>query len=571
MLYSLCRHKQSQQSFLDFKYCTVIRGCNHRDKQIVALETTNINKSIDIVDMNRFFVFSLHLCSALLILIDVSGSFGFSSEKTICNNVEDLCDLPVNEILFGMVHNAMSSPSAGFFFFANHLNDPIVESLDQGYRGLSLDLCNCNGNLIFCHGGTEVGCGIGQRDPLETFTQINEWITTNPNNVIMIWLQINDNAGDPISLDDAERLVNDVPIGNADKEFADRLYRGENDDEWPAMSHLIQNGQQVIFFYMGGPDGQEESNIGIHYFYEYGMSTDWSYASVPELRESVMDGCKIQRDSSNTRDFFMINTFVTKKVFGYQVKPSRTAAKEINDGEFLEPLLEVCEQTQKSKVNIISVDFWKSGDLINYIDDRNSKLAIAHNPENLTPTSSSNYLPHSEQPISLQDHSQQPSGTTGLGLDDGDSVSSTSSSLPNNNQLLKTKVPSYYDDNDSVPSTPSTTRPSPHSERLSLDDGAQRSIHRNHKPQQEDTPNGNNPTGPKSEESSLSDLDQSMSSPWLEQPNEEEKITESSSSSALMAVNDHLDGNLDDASTISILSYTWAASIGIVLVITSTV
>jgi hypothetical protein len=30
---------------------------------------------------------------------------------TLCNNVESLCFLPVDEILFGMVHNAMSSPS----------------------------------------------------------------------------------------------------------------------------------------------------------------------------------------------------------------------------------------------------------------------------------------------------------------------------------------------------------------------------------------------------------------------------------------------------------------------------
>ncbi len=51
-----------------------------------------------------------------------------------CNNAE-CCDLPVNEILFGMVHNAMSSPSAGFIFFANHLDDPIVESLDAGKDG----------------------------------------------------------------------------------------------------------------------------------------------------------------------------------------------------------------------------------------------------------------------------------------------------------------------------------------------------------------------------------------------------------------------------------------------------
>ena len=64
-----------------------------------------------------------------------------SSALEVCNNVEGLCDVAVDDILFGMVHNAMSSPSHGFVVFASHVNDPIVESLDAGYRGLALDLC----------------------------------------------------------------------------------------------------------------------------------------------------------------------------------------------------------------------------------------------------------------------------------------------------------------------------------------------------------------------------------------------------------------------------------------------
>lgn len=60
-----------------------------------------------------------------------SQSLACPKGAVCCNNVE-ACDLPVDEVLFGMVHNAMASPSAGFVFFGNHLNDPIVESLDSG-------------------------------------------------------------------------------------------------------------------------------------------------------------------------------------------------------------------------------------------------------------------------------------------------------------------------------------------------------------------------------------------------------------------------------------------------------
>lgn len=68
-----------------------------------------------------------------LALLNSASTMACPEGAVCCNNVE-ICDLPVTEILFGMVHNAMSSPSAGFIFFPNHIDDPIVESLDVGKK-----------------------------------------------------------------------------------------------------------------------------------------------------------------------------------------------------------------------------------------------------------------------------------------------------------------------------------------------------------------------------------------------------------------------------------------------------
>jgi len=329
----------------------------------------------------------------------MSAVIGCPQGATCCNNVENLCDLPVSDILFGMVHNAMSSVDAGFYVFANHMEDPIVDSLDAGFRGLSLDLCNCNGKMQFCHGGPETGCGIGRRDPVETFGQINDWIARNPNNVVMIWLQVNDGAGDPISLEDIDTIARSVPLGNSNRAFADRLYRRDRYDysDWPTLAELIRMEQQVLFFYMGGPDGSEEPPPGIHYFYEYGMSTHWAYASVSELRDTVMNGCQVHRRSSNRRDFFMLNDFVTEKVFGIQVKPSRAAAEEINTETFLEALFDVCESSNGMKVNIVSVDFWRSGDLSSFVNSHNMDLVGRNTRSSATPLNDS-VSPRSELP-----------------------------------------------------------------------------------------------------------------------------------------------------------------------------
>jgi hypothetical protein len=298
----------------------------------------------------------------------------------------------------------MASPSHGFAFFANHLNDPIVDSLDAGtkrpligvairslyiiltlfsscfslgYRGLALDLCNCNGEMVFCHGGSGTGCGVGSRDPVETFQLINEWIDDNPNNVVMIWLQINEEAGGSISLTDVNDVVRSVPAGSTSGlTFADRLYLRDRyeDDEWPTLQKLIDAQQQVLFFYQGGPGGSEEPPPGIHYFYEYGFSTPWSYASVSELENSYASGCPIDRGSTNRNDFFLMNAFVTEKFFGFQVQPSQRSAEQINTASFLNPLVERCQDSIGQTTNIVSVDFWDSGDMASFVKAHNSNL-----------------------------------------------------------------------------------------------------------------------------------------------------------------------------------------------------
>jgi hypothetical protein len=56
----------------------------------------------------------------------------------------------VNKMMFGMVHNAMSSEEGGFIVGYNHYLE-LEKALMAGYRGINLDVCSCNGALQFCH------------------------------------------------------------------------------------------------------------------------------------------------------------------------------------------------------------------------------------------------------------------------------------------------------------------------------------------------------------------------------------------------------------------------------------
>jgi len=73
------------------------------------------------------------------------------TEGDCCNGLENLCDLRANEILYATLHNGMATFEDGFLFGPNHKLQ-LEGALEAGYRGLNLDLCNCGGEIIFCHG-----------------------------------------------------------------------------------------------------------------------------------------------------------------------------------------------------------------------------------------------------------------------------------------------------------------------------------------------------------------------------------------------------------------------------------
>ena len=294
-----------------------------------------------------------------------------SPQPQTCNGLSNLCNMPVNEILYGTVHNAYSSSQAGFWFFPNHDEDPIVASLDFGYRGLQLDLCNCdNGDFVFCHGGAEVGCGFGERDPVDVFNQVNDWIIANPQNVIIIELQINQAAGGPISLTDIGNLLDQT------NGFANRIYHHDDGAAtWPTLQELIEEETQVIFFYVGGDHGAGYHPPGINYYYTHGMATHFSFPTVNDLRDRTVGTCTLRGGDPVSADWFLMNAFVTEERFGQRFVPSRDAASVINTIQFAQPLLEACEQVHGGKkVNMITVDFWDEGNLPALVNLHNSAL-----------------------------------------------------------------------------------------------------------------------------------------------------------------------------------------------------
>jgi hypothetical protein len=117
--------------------------------------------------------------------------------QNCCNGLDTICDLRVDEIFYASVHNAMASLQDGFFLGPNH-SFKLEGALEAGYRGVNLDVCNCNGVYQLCHGI----CGLGARDPAETFGSINQFLDQNPTETLLLVLQIDSDVDQPVDLDE---------------------------------------------------------------------------------------------------------------------------------------------------------------------------------------------------------------------------------------------------------------------------------------------------------------------------------------------------------------------------------
>jgi hypothetical protein len=151
-----------------------------------------------------------------------------------CNGLDGLCDVRVNEIMFATSHNAMSSKKGGLPVLYNHIFE-LEDALETGYRGISLDVCNCNGKYQICHGI----CQIGARPPDEVLGSIVTFLKDNPTEVILITLQLDSGADETVSLDDFyTQLKNTVP-----EALAMTYEHPQDAASWPTLGELKSLGK----------------------------------------------------------------------------------------------------------------------------------------------------------------------------------------------------------------------------------------------------------------------------------------------------------------------------------------
>jgi len=294
-----------------------------------------------------------------------------------CNGLDTpgVCDLRLDEMLFATAHNAMATEAGGFpnliVTGPNH-KLPLEDALEAGYRGLSIDVCNCNGILELCHGV----CNLGSRDPTEVFTNIVGFLQDHPTEFLMLNIQLSNEArgGSAVNLQDLYDLMMSVDG------FYDMVYvetDRQTDLEWPTLGSLLHGNdqepkKQIVMFQFNGPtcSDNEPCPEGLHFWFNYGAESEFNFPTKQDI-EDISTSCKVTRGNPvESRGFLGISNFVSP--------PDEDTAKEINTREFIEKRLEDCSTFNNNMdINALLIDFWSIGDLLEVTQEHNKKLGAA--------------------------------------------------------------------------------------------------------------------------------------------------------------------------------------------------
>jgi hypothetical protein len=317
---------------------------------------------------------------AVVALLPIAFDILFYPEQSVsaavqtCNGHAELCDRPLNEVVFAATHNSMSIPAPGWMW-PSHDGD-ITEQLKFGIRGFLIDthywdtetqvshyvdrlpedmkptveeilaeqsqvLQNFDKDGTYsCHGL----CVLGATSLIDMFTEFRIFLEANPDEVIVIIIQ------DAITPQDTETAFKETGL-------IDYVYTQQLDSTWPTLDELIERNQRVIVMV------EEESPPPAWYM------NAWDYAQEnPYLMKNLDDFSCTPNRGDTENPLFLLNHWIDR------VSPSRVDAARVNNYEFLITQARKCESERGLLPNLIAVNFYSIGDLMVVVDELNGVI-----------------------------------------------------------------------------------------------------------------------------------------------------------------------------------------------------
>lgn len=263
---------------------------------------------------------------------------GTSGEPLACNGHAALCSRRVDEVTFASTHNSMAATDAGFNTVNANQHFGLRRQLDDGIRGMLLDVYEADGVLELCHGT----CALGSLSHLEALGVLGDFLSERPHEVVIVIYE--DHASSTAIASDWEASGFDA------------LLYTHAGGTWPTLGELIADDTRVIVTAEnGGPPPP-----WFHHVWDLAWDTPYSFHAIDEL------SCELNRGSTDN-DLFLVNHWLSTELD----LPDASAAPNVNVAAVLQPRVDACSARWGHPVNLLAVDFYDEGDLFAVVDEAN--------------------------------------------------------------------------------------------------------------------------------------------------------------------------------------------------------
>lgn len=317
---------------------------------------------------------------------DPKGSTTAAPEPVmICNGHVELCERSYDEVAYASTHNAMSVASEPGWLIPEQ-SDPIPTQLDQGVRGLLIDVWpgresdsivitaadrrtlarqiveqdlgpaaltaaaaisnrlagSPDGptSLFLCHGLCEIGS-----EPFSTMLDsLRVWLEANPSEIVTLFIE--DHA-------DARDIADDIIDAGLEPMIA---MPPEPDGTWPTLGEMIRTGRRLVVMV---ENGEPTSNAPwLVNGFTMTQDTPYTFRSVDDF------SCAPNR-GPDTASLFLVNHWIAGA--------TRFAANSeiANAADVLGDRMRRCREERGQIPNFVAVNFVALGDTFAVVDELN--------------------------------------------------------------------------------------------------------------------------------------------------------------------------------------------------------
>lgn len=252
-----------------------------------------------------------------------------------CNGHAELCDRTFDRVVYATTHNAMSNAEDDWI--APNQGRRMWRQLEDGVRGMMLDVHDDDGVTSLCHGA----CALGSRPLTEGLRELRMFMECHPAEVITIIFEPHvDEAPIAAAFDEAGLLpyLHEQPLGAP----------------WPTLRAMIESGRRMVIF----TESPDVTLPWYHYAYAYAWDNDYA-------NEMPSDLDCVPNRGTGEEAVFVLNHFLTAPI------AMRSLAEMINHDPLFLERVQQCERETGQLPNFITVDFYDIGDLFSVVDTMN--------------------------------------------------------------------------------------------------------------------------------------------------------------------------------------------------------